>query len=118
MIWKVHYRICLGYTKISNIFLGMHKMSDIFGGTPSDQTFFRYRADAGAEPMCPEKNQSTPWVTAPALYNIYDIFYLHVIFAFTLKHVFFSLNEIEDPSIKCLQRPHLGSLHCLRVGGL
>ena len=34
---------------------------------------------------------------------------LHVIFAFTLN--VFPLNEIEEPSIKCLQRPHLGSLH-------
>ena len=36
-------------------------------------------------------------------------FALHVMFAFTLNA--FSLNEMDDPSIKCLQRPHLGSLH-------
>ena len=94
MIWKIHYRICLGYTKISNKFLGMHKISDFFsfflggGGVPlQTRLFFGYRADAGAEPMCPEKFKVPPGL-APALYNIYDIFYLHVIFAFTLKRFF------------------------------
>ena len=47
----------------------MHKISGFFfvfffwggGGTPSDQIFWGYRADAGAESMCLEKNQITPW---------------------------------------------------------
>ena len=38
----------------------MHKISDIFFGTPSGQIFFGYIADAGAEHMCPEKFRAPP----------------------------------------------------------
>ena len=34
MIWKVRFRIFLGYAKISNIFWGMHKIPNIFLGYP------------------------------------------------------------------------------------
>ena len=38
---------------------------------------------------------------------------LQVILSLTLKIL--SLNETDGPSIKCLKRPHLGSLHLLTL---
>ena len=52
--------IFLGYAKISNIVLGMHKYPIFFWSTPLDQIFLGYRADAGAEPMCQEKFRVSP----------------------------------------------------------
>ena len=50
MIWKVHYRIFLGYTKISNIVLGMHKISDIFG-VPLQTRYIFFGGGGGTEQM-------------------------------------------------------------------
>ena len=60
MIWKVHYRIFLGYTKISIIFGVCIKYPISFGGTPSDQIFFGGTEQMLGPSLCIPKNSEYP----------------------------------------------------------
>ena len=50
------------------------------------------------------------FVAASALYNVF-VFASHIVINFES----FILKETDDPSVKCLQRSHLGSLHFLTL---